>query len=167
MLIICGKEAQQWAIHNKWSCWGLLMSLVDELNKAAIEKPKSGHGVGRMLFVAQQGEIRQALDAGYTMTEIWKHLNEKGKMPITYRVFAEYTYRFIKKVKKEVPAAPVPQTGRGDGQPRVSTVQNTNMPKQTINTERAGREPRGIGNVHIQQAFGDPVDMTDKLTPID
>ena len=90
------KQAQ-----NKTVSWGLeKMSFIDELNKEMVNNPARGKGRGKQLFLAQRSDISDALNAGYKMTEIWQYLHNNDKMPITYRVFAEYVYRHIKRVAK-------------------------------------------------------------------
>lgn len=79
------------------------MSLIDELNKAMVNNPARGKGRGKQLFLAQRSDISDALNAGYKMTEIWQYLHNNDKMPITYRVFAEYVYRHIKRVARTTP----------------------------------------------------------------
>lgn len=47
------------------------------------------------MFLAQLDEIKAAFKKGYSRSIIWKHLNESGKMPVTYASFATYVYQYI------------------------------------------------------------------------
>jgi hypothetical protein len=77
------------------------MSLVDELDsKVLSHKYSPTRGKGKAMFLAQLDEIRAAFKKGYSRSIIWKHLNESGKMPVTYASFATYVYQYIT-VKEE------------------------------------------------------------------
>jgi hypothetical protein len=70
------------------------MTLSDELKRRA--QAGGQRGRGRQAFLAKRGEIKQALEDGYTAKEVWALLHEKGAMPIQYRTFIDYVNRYLK-----------------------------------------------------------------------
>ena len=64
---------------------GLLESL-----QSRYGAPRQGRGKdGKLLaFIRHEDEIRQALDLGYTVKEVWEHMCELGLITASYNTFA-------------------------------------------------------------------------------
>lgn len=73
------------------------MSLLEQLQQRAASRQgeKARKGAGLQMFVAQQEEIAEAVAAHWPLKEIHALLQEQDRMPVTYRVFCGYVYRFI------------------------------------------------------------------------
>lgn len=67
------------------------MALHDELKQRTPVR-----GQGRHAFLARRGEIRRALQDGYSVKEVWALLYEKGAIPVQYRTFIDYVNRYLK-----------------------------------------------------------------------
>lgn len=71
--------------------------LTERIVENAIELPNLGRSNRNMaLFLAQQEEIRQALDDGWNVKTVWHTLHKEGKFPATYCCFLFYVKKFIR-----------------------------------------------------------------------
>ena len=102
------------------------MNLSDELKSTP---PELERGQGLEMFLAQRSEIKQAIVDGYSSARIWKHLHDKGTMPIQYRQFARYVDRYI--TSKETTEQLVKASSETNQQP-VKKIEKSNSsePKQ-------------------------------------
>lgn len=115
------------------------MNLSDELKKLSLEK-QDQHG--RLAFLVVQEEVREALSEGFTVIEVWRHLNAKGKTPVQYRQFARYVRRFITQPKTKKQAAQGPScsdTVKGESR----GAQAASTPSSTSLTGRFEYDPMG------------------------
>lgn len=72
------------------------MSLLDALKQRELsDHGEQTKGRGVRLFLAQKQEISEAIKEGWTYKQIHSLLQEQGKMPVVYRVFCQYVYKFI------------------------------------------------------------------------
>lgn len=69
------------------------MSLVEELRQ---KEPRELGRAGLQAFLFHKDEIRKALDDGFNLKTIWKHLSDNNTMPIGYRQFTTYVSRYLK-----------------------------------------------------------------------
>lgn len=140
------------------------MSLLEELSSHTANQAKRPKGAGRQMFIAQQAEISSAIDGGYPILEVWLYLRGKGRMPITYGVFCDYVYRFIKKNQRQKTEDTTKERGGGAGKTVQNSVNNTTNDNML---GRAGWTPRGVGNIPPPDYFGREVDMTDAFKPVE
>ncbi|MGY3949607.1 hypothetical protein BJP24_20870 [Aeromonas allosaccharophila] len=47
-------------------------------------------------FMAVKSDVIDAMVAGYSLTTIWEHMHETGKMKCGYETFRKHVHRFIK-----------------------------------------------------------------------
>ncbi len=134
------------------------MGLLEELSSHTANQTKRPKGAGRQMFIAQQGEISSAIDGGYPVLEVWRYLSGKGRMPISYGVFCDYVYRFIKKNQRQKTEDTTKERGGDVGKTAQNSVNNTTNDNML---GRAEWQPRGVGNVAASDHFGRDVDMTD------
>lgn len=68
-------------------------------------------------FLGVKADVAQAMEAGYSITTIWKHMRETGRVTINYETFRRYVSRYIRRkasVAQSAPApAPVPSLSGG------------------------------------------------------
>lgn len=102
------------------------MNLSDELKSTP---PQLERGQGLEMFLAQRVEIQKSLVDGYSSRRIWKHLHDKGTMPIKYRQFARYVERYITSKASE---GDLVKPSNETSQPAAKNIEkgNTNDPKQ-------------------------------------
>jgi len=58
-------------------------------------KTPSRHGMNRAAFLALRDDVKQALDDGWPIKEIWETLHEEAKIAFSYTVFCRYVKRLI------------------------------------------------------------------------
>ncbi|HPE60105.1 MAG TPA: TraK family protein [Thiolinea sp.] len=143
-----------------------MTDLLEVLRNSAAENPEGRvRGAGLQFFLARKSEIAAAVIERWPYKEIYDALskNEK-KLPLSYRSFCTYIWRYITKeglsvFQKSQPLANVSSTGSPD--PNLS-------PK--VKPENNSAMPRGYGNKPKYQGYGgddDEVDISDLLTPVD
>ena len=69
----------------------------------------------RAAFLALKEEIGHAIDAGWTVKDIWKTLQVEGRIQVSYQAFNAYVNRFIRddsliKPVRDTPEKPVQPT---------------------------------------------------------
>lgn len=70
-------------------------SLVDGLRQR-ISQVKDRRGNGRRYVLARSDDILVALQEGFTVKEIWRHLAEKGDICIQYDAFRVLVRKYVK-----------------------------------------------------------------------
>lgn len=50
------------------------------------------------VFMAARADVKEALEAGYTLKIIWEHMREIGRIPFRYETFLKYVRRYITNV---------------------------------------------------------------------
>ncbi len=71
-------------------------SLYDILAERAARKPLNQKARNRAAFLANMEEIRQALDDGWSVKDVWEALREEGRIPFGYQAFLGYVKRLIR-----------------------------------------------------------------------
>lgn len=49
----------------------------------------------RVVFLAIREDVKNAIDAGYSLTTIWEHMHETGRVTTTYETFRRHVRRYI------------------------------------------------------------------------
>jgi len=97
-----------------------------------IDPPQGKRGLGKTQFLAQQEEIKLALDKGWSAKDIWQHLYDEGSITIQYVLFSRYIKEFVKGVKpasnhpSSAPQTEVQKPAPGDNQ------EQSNEPRKPI-----------------------------------
>ncbi len=89
---------------------------------------KVGYGLGRVAFKAHLAEIKQEIEAGYTMLLVYE--KRKDSLGISYSQFARHVQRYI---RNESPA-----------KRSIEPIEES-APVKTINTKKAPRKPFASG----------------------
>ncbi|PVZ82666.1 DNA-processing protein [Serratia sp. S1B] len=53
----------------------------------------------RVIFLAIRDDVETAIDAGYSLTTIWEHMHETGRVTTTYETFRRHVKRYINQRK--------------------------------------------------------------------
>lgn len=73
-------------------------SYTEELAKWVSERqadrPRQDKNI--VAFLAVKGDVKAALDAGYSMKTLWRHLHETGRIAYRYETFTLHVKRYIK-----------------------------------------------------------------------
>lgn len=70
--------------------------LSEILAERAAEKPPNQKARNRAAFIAQISEIKEALDEGWSVKDIWEALSEEGRITFGYQAFLGYVKRLIR-----------------------------------------------------------------------
>lgn len=113
------------------------MSLLEELQQRAASRQgeKARKGAGLQMFVAQKEEIAEAVAAHWPLKEIHALLQEQDRMPVTYRVFCGYVYRFITTKEKNESE----RSGQHDQHHRPEQQATTGQDKSPIVADARGQ----------------------------
>lgn len=87
-------------------------SLQDILAERAAKKPLNQKARNRAAFLANMEEIRQALDNGWSVKDVWEALCDEGRIPFGYQAFLGYVKRLIRNPSSADSRQPVEETGR-------------------------------------------------------
>lgn len=68
--------------------------LADWVSKRKAQKPRQDKNI--VAFLAVKGDVKAALDAGYSMKTIWEHLHETGRIEYRYETFTLHVKRHIR-----------------------------------------------------------------------
>ena len=82
-------------------------SYLDELSEWLDSHPKIKEGLnksGKIAFLTVKDDVKIALDSGYPMTVVWKHMSDAGKLNCSYKMFCVYTQRYIRQPADEAKA---------------------------------------------------------------
>ncbi len=55
----------------------------------------SSANTARVVFLAIRDDVKSAIDAGYSLTTIWEHMHETGRVSTTYETFRRHVKRYI------------------------------------------------------------------------
>ena len=78
----------------------------------------------RVVFLAIREDVKNAIEAGYSLTTIWEHMHETGRVNTTYETFRRHVRRYIDERKR---AAAV-----GESTPAGAAVKKENViPERT------------------------------------
>lgn len=50
----------------------------------------------RVIFLAIRDDVKAAIEAGYSLTTIWEHMHDTGRVTTTYETFRRHVRRYIK-----------------------------------------------------------------------
>ncbi|MFP1883512.1 TraK family protein [Lonsdalea quercina] len=56
----------------------------------------------RVVFLAIREDVKNAIEAGYSLTTIWEHMHETGRVTTTYETFRRHVRRYIDERKRAV-----------------------------------------------------------------
>ena len=68
--------------------------LSDWVSKRKAQRPRQDKNI--VAFLAVTGDVKAALDAGYSMKTIWEHLHETGRIEYRYETFTLHVKRHIR-----------------------------------------------------------------------
>lgn len=68
--------------------------LADWVSKRKAQRPRQDKNI--VAFLAVKGDVKAALDAGYSMKTIWEHLHETGRIEYRYETFTLHVKRHIR-----------------------------------------------------------------------
>lgn len=68
--------------------------LADWVSKRKAQRPRQDKNV--VAFLAVKGDVKAALDAGYSMKTIWEHLHDTGRIEYRYETFTLHVKRHIR-----------------------------------------------------------------------
>ncbi|EFK1831352.1 TraK family protein, partial [Escherichia coli] len=54
----------------------------------------------RVVFLAIREDVKNAIEAGYSLTTIWEHMHETGRVNTTYETFRRHVRRYIDERKR-------------------------------------------------------------------
>ncbi|WP_367154080.1 TraK family protein [Methylomonas sp. HYX-M1] len=108
-----------------------------------LQNKQNARGYNRALFMRLRDEIKQALDDGWTVAQIYRLLYEEGKVPFSYQAFRLYanslilnpgqTRRQAKGDKPETPQAEKPEPAAKQAADKVKGfVWNPNPNKEDL-----------------------------------
>jgi hypothetical protein len=66
-------------------------------------------------FLAVREEVREAVDAGYSITAIWKNMRADGRIAASYETFRRHMKRYLRPVSEAASAALPPTSTSKDG----------------------------------------------------
>lgn len=92
------KKAGQYANNAMHGLTVMSKKYLDEL-AAWVEKrteKKRRQDAAVVAFMAVKSDVIDAMVAGYSLTTIWEHMHETGKMKCGYETFRKHVHRFIK-----------------------------------------------------------------------
>ena len=64
------------------------------VSKRKAQRPRQDKNV--VAFLSVKGDVKAALDAGYSMKTIWEHLHETGRIEYRYETFTLHVKRHIR-----------------------------------------------------------------------
>jgi hypothetical protein len=76
--------------------------------------------MNRAAFLALRNEVKQALDDGWPIKEIWETLHEEGSIAFSYTVFCRYVKRLIVRPRQEMGIVTAPKTRKREPDPERS-----------------------------------------------
>ena len=95
------------------------MSLIDEMDAAVTGgAATNGRGRGKSLFLGQLDDIKAALDKGYNMKQVWRHLHDSDRMPVGYASFTNYVAAYVTSKNENSLANKIIQTDKNKSLPR-------------------------------------------------
>ena len=119
---------------------------LDDLSEWLDSHPKIKQGFrnsAKIAFLAVKDDVKTALDSGYPMLLIWKHMCATGKLNCSYRMFCAYVQRYIRQAADEdkkgnaADSAPPTETSAAEETAAVKTAKNDD----SADSEKAELEP--------------------------
>lgn len=109
-------------------------SLSERIAARTVKKKPSGSAQNRAAFLALRVDIKQALDDGWAVKNIWETLHEEGKVDFSYQAFRGYTNRLILSPPATEPPSPaagkLPDTGPSNPTKQVAPKAAVKQPPQ-------------------------------------
>uniref|UniRef100_UPI00191656EE TraK family protein n=1 Tax=Escherichia coli TaxID=562 RepID=UPI00191656EE len=95
----------------------------------------------RVVFLATREDVKNAIEAGYSLTTIWEHMHETGRVNTTYETFRRHVRRYIDERKRA--AAVSESTPAGATVKKESQQAGPSRKKENVIPERTPvkREP--------------------------
>jgi hypothetical protein len=88
-------------------------------------KTPSRHGKNRAAFLAVRDDVKEAIDDGWPIKEIWETLYEEGKVSFSYETFRTYVNRLIVGRQLEIGRGSLAgKKERRNGKPDLAGVQS-------------------------------------------
>ena len=118
-------------------------SYLDELSEWLDSHPKIKEGLnksGKIAFLTVKDDVKTALDAGYPMSVVWKHMCDAGKLKCGYDSFRVHVHRYIRQAADEGKAAdnsPPTETPAAEKTPEVKIAKGDD----SADSETAELEP--------------------------
>lgn len=104
-----------------------------------VEEKKGQNGKtanqARVVFLAIRDDVEAAINAGYSLTTIWEHMHETGRVSTTYETFRRHVKRFITERKARTVARDTTLTASAD-----TKTENKSSHKQTAERSNTTRE---------------------------
>ncbi|EBM5962846.1 DNA-processing protein [Salmonella enterica] len=94
----------------------------------------SSANTARVVFLAIRDDVKSAIDAGYSLTTIWEHMHETGRVTTTYETFRRHVKRYIREHKAVALVTdnqPVRAAAKKDGQKAGASENRTVKPEST------------------------------------
>ena len=119
---------------------------LDDLSEWLDSHPKTKQGFrnsAKIAFLAVKDDVKTALDAGYPMSMVWKHMRDTGKLNCSYRMFCAYVQRYIRQAAdkndkdKAVDSSSTAETSAVEETSSVKTAKDDD----SQNSEKAELEP--------------------------
>ena len=70
--------------------WVMAKKLSERIAERTERKTPSRHGKNRAAFLALRDDVKEAIDDGWPIKEIWDTLCEEGKVSFSYETFRTY-----------------------------------------------------------------------------
>lgn len=99
--------------------------LADWVSQRTAQRPRQDKNV--VAFLAVKGNVKAALDAGYSMKTIWAHLHATGRIEYRYETFTLHVKRHI----RTEPPAGNPVAQRAQSRPQVPAAATKSDPAQS------------------------------------
>lgn len=97
-------------------------------------REKRRQDLSAVAFIAVKTRVVEALDAGFTLTTIWEHMVETGRLKCSYETFRRHVHRFITGAEN--------RNGTKNSTPQESSAAATaNQPNARNQTEAPSAEP--------------------------
>ncbi|WP_151192360.1 TraK family protein [Desulfomicrobium orale] len=105
-------------------------TLAERMVRESLREPCANVGIGNKnlaLFLSQRAEIQEALDLGWSVRAIWKHLHKEGKFPGTYECFLNHAKKNLRITKYVSSSSRHPQKTSSDDS--TSSQKDASRPK--------------------------------------
>lgn len=113
-------------------------SLSERIAERAKKKKQPGRaGKNRAAFLAVRDEVRQSLDDGWPVKDVWETLYDEGAIAFRYDAFIGYVKKLIRQPATVAPSIPVVQ--EAPARPAIPAKTPMAIPKPTL--KPATRDP--------------------------
>ena len=116
---------------------------LDDLSEWLDSHPKIRQGLRnhvKIAFLTVKDDVKTALDSGYPMSVVWKHMRDTGKLNCSYDTFCRHVQRYIRQPADEGKAAnssPTAKTSASEETSEVKIAEDSN----SAESETAELEP--------------------------